>query len=900
MRLSFVTFAIVSLSALPLSLTAQTPPAAPPAAAAAPDTSQRRVATAVRRNGEITLDGKLDEAAWQSARPTGDFIQSFPKANERAPDQTEVRILYDDAALYVGMRMFDKNPKEIAAQLARRDASGIYSDWAHVFIDSYYDRRTAFRFTVNPLGVKKDVYMSNDNQEDLNWDAVWDVGVNVDSLGWVAEYRIPLSQLRFGGASGERVWGFQVQRDIARRQQRDTWNPWVPDGRGFVSRFGDLTGLVDVPTPQRLEFVPYASTRLTRAPGNPANPFFDKTDLSPAVGADLRYGLPKGLTLTATVNPDFGQVEVDPSVVNLSAFETFFPEKRPFFLEGSDVFSFGQIVTQNDYGSQQYFYSRRIGRQPQRFAGGPGVSFFSAPEQTTIAAAAKVTGKNGPWTIGLIDAITPEEKADVLEVLADDVAGREITTPVEPLTNYFAGRVKRDFRKGATVVGGMLTSTLRRVGDGVFENMLRSSATFGGIDFQAANAGRQWILSGFVAGSHVAGSAESIAATQQNSSHYYQRPDADYLEYDAGRTSLDGHIAEVALAKNGAWYGSVAMKQVSPGLEMNDMGFHGRVDYRALSTLYGYQSLTADKRFRNYGYYAYANQTWNFGNDLIYNGIAAGAYVTWLNLWNAGFQGGINPAVQSDRFTRGGPLAKSPSSWNFSVNGGTDNRKPICFSTFAEYRKDESGGDSRFLRLTANTRPASSVNLTFGPVISGTRSTGQFVRSVGDALAASTYGRRYVFANLNQTTVYMDTRIEWTFTPLLSLQVYAQPFVSAGRYSDFKEFLTPKTYDFAVYGRDRGTIARDALGTYTVDPDGPEAAPAFTFADPNFNVRNLRGNAVLRWEYRPGSALFVVWQQQRSGFEPIGDFDFGRDVGDIFSTVPTNVFLIKATYWIGR
>ncbi|MDP9177968.1 MAG: carbohydrate binding family 9 domain-containing protein [Gemmatimonadota bacterium] len=899
MRLSLVSsFAFVSLSALPSSLSAQTPPAPPPPAAA-PDTSQRRVATAVRRTGEISLDGKLDEPAWQSARPTGDFIQSFPKANEKAPDQTEVRILYDDAALYVGMRMFDKNPKEIAAQLARRDASGIYSDWAHLIIDSYHDRRTAFRFTVNPLGVKKDVYTSNDNQEDVNWDAVWDVGVRVDSLGWVAEYRIPLSQLRFGSVSGERVWGLQLQRDVARRQERDTWNPWVPDGRGFVSRFGDLRGLVDIPTPRRLEFVPYASTRVTRAPGNPSNPFFEKTDLRPSAGADLRYGLPRGLTLTATVNPDFGQVEVDPSVVNLSAFETFFPEKRPFFLEGSDVFSFGQIVTHNDYGSQRYFYSRRIGRQPQRFPGGPGVAFFSAPDQTTIAVAAKVTGKNGPWTIGLIDAITPEERADVLSVPGDE-PGERFTTPVEPFTNYFAGRVKRDFRKGATVVGGMLTSTVRKVGDAVFENLLRSSATFGGLDFQAANAGRQWVLSGFVAGSHVAGSAESIASTQLNSSHYYQRPDADYVEYDPQRTSLDGHIAEIALAKNGAWYSSLAVKQVSPGLELNDMGFHGRVDYRALSTLYGYQSLTASKRFRNYGYYGYTNHTWNFGGNQIFNALNGGAYVTFLNLWNFGFQGGISPSVESDRFTRGGPLAQMPSSWNFSINGGSDNRKPIWLNGYTEYRRDESGGDSRYLQVTVNMRPASSLSLSLGPVLSGTKSTGQFVRSVSDALATSTYGRRYVFANLNQTTLSMDTRVEWTFTPLLSLQVYAQPFVSAGRYSKFKEFLTPKTYDFAVYGTDRGTIARDAFGTYTVDPDGPDAAPALTFADPNFNVRNLRGNAVLRWEYRPGSALFVVWQQQRSGFEPIGDFDFGRDVGDIFHTVPTNVFLIKATYWIGR
>src|SRR6266545_1182046 len=285
-----IAFAFAFLFGIPSSLVAQTPPAPPPAAA--PDTSQRRVATAARRNGEISLDGKLDEAAWQAAQPISGFIQSYPKANEKAPDQTEVRVLYDDAALYVGVRAFDSHPKDIAAQLARRDASGIYSDWIHVIIDSYHDRRTAFRFSVNPLGVKKDVYTSNDTQEDLNWDAVWDVATKVDSLGWVAEYRIPLSQLRFGNEKGERVWGFQVQRDIARRQERDTWSPWVPDGRGFVSRFGDLAGLVDLPTPQRVEFVPYASTRLTRAPGDPRNPFFDKNDVTPSVGADLRYGLP--------------------------------------------------------------------------------------------------------------------------------------------------------------------------------------------------------------------------------------------------------------------------------------------------------------------------------------------------------------------------------------------------------------------------------------------------------------------------------------------------------------------------------------------------------------------------------------------------------------------------------
>ncbi|HEU4879501.1 MAG TPA: DUF5916 domain-containing protein, partial [Gemmatimonadaceae bacterium] len=328
------------------------------------DTTSRRVAQASRRTGAIVIDGKLDDAAWAAAAPSSGFIQAYPTPGAPAVDPTEVRVVYDDQALYVAIRMHDSHPDSIAAQLARRDASGIYSDWAHLIVDSYRDRRTAFRFSVNPKGVKKDVYTSDDGAEDVNWDAVWDVATLVDSGGWNAEYRIPLSQLRFGGAAkgAERVWGFQVMRDIARRQARDTWSPWTRRDAGFVSRFGDLRGLVNVPTPGRLEIMPYVSASATRAPGNDADPFYNKTDFKPSIGGDLRYGLPGGLTLTATVNPDFGQVEVDPSVVNLSAFETFFPEKRPFFLEGSDVFNFGQVRTFNDFGSQRYFYSRRIGR----------------------------------------------------------------------------------------------------------------------------------------------------------------------------------------------------------------------------------------------------------------------------------------------------------------------------------------------------------------------------------------------------------------------------------------------------------------------------------------------------------------------------------------------------------
>src|SRR4029079_3465778 len=626
-------------------------------------------------------------------------------------------------------------------------------------------------FSVNPKGVKKDVYTSDDGAEDANWDAVWDVATLVDSGGWNAEYRIPLSQIRFGGAAkgAERIWGFQVMRDIARRQGRDSWSPWDRRmGAGFVSRFGDLRGLVDIPQPSRLEVLPYVSAKATRAPGDANDPFFNKTDFKPNIGGDLKYGLPGGLTLSATVNPDFGQVEVEPSVVNLTAFETFFPEKRPFFLEGADVFNFGQVRTFNDYGSQRYFYSRRIGRSPQLFPNVDGLVFADVPNETTIAAAAKVSGKVRGWTLGLIDGVTPEEKADI-----ELDNGDRSTSPVEPFTNYFAGRAKRDFRNGQSVIGGMVTSTVRSVDDDAFHPFLRKSATFGGLDYEHSFANRGWVTSGYLAGSHVTGSKEAIASTQLNSSHYYQRPDADYIEFNPDRTSLDGHIGEVALEKNGGLHGSLAYKEVSPGLELNDMGFQGRGDYRALSFLNGYQQDKAGKNFRDYLIYYYANQTWNFGGTSIFRSFNVGSQATLSNFWFTGFNWGYNPGFYDDRFTRGGPQATGPSGYYAGIDLSSDGRKQVILGTGANYSSDESGTVSPSAYLNLDWRPTTSLRIRFQPNWSGGRQTGQFVRSVADPLAESTFGRRYVFADIHQTTLAMDTRVEWTFTPTLSLQMYA-------------------------------------------------------------------------------------------------------------------------------
>jgi hypothetical protein len=890
---------IVSASA---PAAAQNPqPTQNPGDSAKAQTAPLRTMRASRLTGVMSIDGKLDEPAWATAVPSSDFMQSYPKVGAKATDPTEVRVLYDDDALYVGVRMFDAHPDSIAAQLARRDASGIYSDWLHVMIDSYRDRRTSFRFSVNPRGVQKDVLEFDDrNGEDLNWDAVWEVATRVDSVGWTAEYRIPFSQLRFGGAQkgAERIWGFQVMRDIARRNERDSWSPWKTTDPGFVSNEGDLYGIVDIPTPQRLEIMPYVSARLTRAPGDAANPFYRSNDAKPSAGADLKYGLPGGLTLTATVNPDFGQVEVDPAVVNLSAYETFFPEKRPFFVEGANIFNIGSINGGPSYGNQQIFYSRRIGRPPQRFADG---AFVDSPDQTTILGAGKLTGKVGQWTVGFLNALTAEETARVSD------AGVETSTPVEPMTNYFVGRVRRDFRNGQTVLGIGGTAVNRDLSDTAFKSLLRTSADVGSVDFDHKWANRAWQLTGAFASSLIQGSQPVMLAAQQSSARYYQRPDADYLSLDPNANSLSGYSAKIGLNKVGTWAFSGTAKAISPGYEVNDLGFMGRVDYTNLGSGLSYNNTEAGKILRGYNLFAGTNHAWNYGGDKIWTSFFNQVTLNFTNLWNVYAGTEYDPSAIDDRLTRGGPLGRQPTQWNVWTEIDTDTRKTLSYSLSGSYWADDKQGYSKDLSLGFDIRPSSSIHVTISPGITRFHNTSQYVRSASDAAATSTFGRRYVFSDIYQTTLSATTRVEWTLSPLLSFQLYAQPFASAGRYRNFKELATPGTQDYIHYGQDNGStitpVADPTTGevqSYTVDPDGPGIGAPFSIGNPDFRTHSLRGNAVVRWEYRPGSAIFFVWQQQREDFLPFeGDFRTGRETRMIFGR-PSNVFLVKATYWFAR
>ncbi len=842
-----------------------------------------------------TLDGTLDEAAWMKAEVATGFTQLRPDPGAPSTQRTESYVLYDDEALYVGFRCHDDAPDEIVRRLARRDDWSL-SDKVLVAIDSYGDGRTAFVFGVNAAGVKYDFLIYNDTDEDFSWDAVWDVAVAPSAEGWTAEFRIPLSQLRFQTGDGPQQWGIEFQRDIARHDEKSFWAPILPDVDGVVSRFGKLAGLSGLVSPRRLEVQPYVATRLTREPGDSDDPFYNSNDMAGSAGADVKYGLASNLTLAATINPDFGQVEADPAVVNLSAFETFFEERRPFFVEGVDVFEFGRTRAFNASYRPTFFYSRRIGRSPQRGLGGDEYVYVDAPDQTTIATAAKVSGKVGGWSVGVLDAVTTEETARYI-----GTNGEQQRAAVEPLTNYAVGRFKRDFRGGNSVVGGLFTATNRSMSQSVFEGITPSEAYVGGLDFEHAWGNRSWAVSGVVAGSYVGGSAEVIERLQRAPQRYFQRPDAEHLRLDPSRTSLNGTYGEFSVAKtSGKLIGSLTTNLVSAGFDVNDLGFQFRSDAYALSGIAIYnENEPGVDWLRRWGGNVNWSMSMNGDGQVINRTINFNSNIQLRNLWGGGlYVGGAPASVYNDRLTRGGPVARRPADIGVNPWIYSDERKAVSGSAYAFLRTEFVDNPEYDLSFGTDVtiRPGSSFEVTISPEVSNELDTDQYLTRVDDPAAAATFGTRYVFGDIEQTSFSVGLRANWTFTPDLSLQLYARPFVTAGRYAGFKEFRTPGTYDFDVYGVDKGTITADG-NTFVVTPgDGGEA---FTFESPDFNFRSLRGSAVVRWEYRPGSALFFVWQQQRDGFENYGDFDFGRDFGAIFREDVQNIFLVKATYWLG-
>jgi hypothetical protein len=883
-----------SASAAEPGAVAPTPPSVQAPVTSAPAAGLAPEMRAARRAGEIHVDGKLDETAWGAAVPATEFTQLDPSEGQPASERTEVRVLVDDEAVYIGARLYDREPGKIRAQLLRRDESP-NSDGFRAYIDSYHDYLTAFGFGLTAGGAVQDWSIGSGGAWDSSWDPVWAGAASVDSLGWTAEMRIPLSQLRYSSID-DATWGIQFERLIQRKAEDDFFAFSPKKDESGPAKYGHLCGLGSLHATRRLELLPYSLARSEHLHVARGNPFRDGSDQFGAAGLDLKYGLTSNLTLDGTVNPDFGQVEVDPAVVNLSAFETFYEERRPFFVEGADVFRYGQTRSMNSMGRLRVFHSRRIGRAPQRTLSGGQYPFVDAPDVTTIATAGKLTGKTARgWSVGALDAVTTRETADFV-----DSQGARGETAVEPRTNYFVGRSRRDLRGGNSVLGGLFTATNRGLADPGLESRLRAHAYVGGVDWNHAWANRHWAFDGFVVGSTVGGSSSAIAGTQASSSHYFQRPDLRSAHYDPTRTHLEGFASDLSLAKYSGkhWLGSIIVQTASPGFEVNDVGFQNRVDRTGLSTILFYKEDKPGRLLRNWDAFVFQNHAFNFDGDNNFAQWSASGDLQLHNYWNLNWRFEYNPPAFDDRLTRGGPVAGMPRGGRASFGFGSDSRRSTTYGADFSFARSESHGRDASYSVSLNLRPTSAVQINVSPTVDWSRDPAQYVDVIGDALATRTYKNRYVFGAIEQTTASIATRLNWTFTPRLSLQLYVQPLVVTGGYSEFKELHAPRGFDFDVYGRDGGTIERQGED-YVVDPDGAGPAASFGFQNPDFDFRSLRGNAVLRWEYRPGSTLFFVWQQSRSGSEPIGDFDLHRDTSALFHQRAENVFALKATYWFG-
>ncbi|MHB1862926.1 MAG: DUF5916 domain-containing protein [Gemmatimonadaceae bacterium] len=916
-------------SALPLALAAAAAALSPARLAAQAPTPAAmnvgRTAFAARRQGAITIDGRLDEPAWSRAKPITGFYQTQPTQGAAATQRAELRILYGDRAIYIGARMYDSlGARGVHERLARRDqlltlqgdngtgAPSVTSDVLVIHLDTYHDRLGESVFLINPEGVKGDALSIGGSNLDPAWDPVWEGAARVDSLGWTAELRIPYSQLRFSRDSLQ-TWGLQIQRFVDRLNEWDAWAFVRANETGGPAKYGTLTGIHVDHQPRTAELLPYVLTGDRFAAATAGDPFHGNAAATERVGADLRYLLTSNLTLDATVNPDFGQVEADPAVVNLSAFETFFPEKRPFFVAGAGAFSFGgtSCMFCSNTSSLDLFYSRRIGRAPQLGDSVANTSLFSdVPDATRILGAAKITGRtaNG-FTVGVLDAVTGSETARYRTALN----GPTLLQPVEPLTNYFVGRVKRDYNGGNTIVGGIVTSTERSLGDPMLRGYLRDRAQSGGLDMHHYWADQTYDVRGQIAFSDVGGSASAIARTMESSAHYFQRPDRGAVRdglfttrFDSTATELRGYGAYARVAKDaGNWLWEFSQAARSPGFEVNDISYLSRADYYWVSANLARQWTVPGSWYRNIVSIVGGQEQFDYEDDRTDLQQQAFIGVEFPNYWNLRSYGIHHPAVYDPTMLRGGPVVKRPGYNDIGFGLTSDNRQEVVWGVNGDWATGVGALNSNFdVTPSVTFKLGPNANVDFTPTYQDGKGL-QYVTRTIDPTDSAFAGARYVLSTIHPTSLSLDTRLNMTFTPDVTLELYLQPYFASGHYYSFSEYGAPRTLAQRVFGRDVGTISaqRDATGavtTYVVDPDGAGPAPSFSFANPDFSYTSLRGNAVLRWEYRPGSTIYLVWQQQRSGSSVDGSFDLGRDRAALFQDRPINVFQLKINYWIGR
>lgn len=850
----------------------------------------RKQAIAVRMpsSAVIRVDGRLNEPVWTQASAIDDFVQKEPTENAPPSERMEIQFLYDEEALYVGARMHKQAGSRIQAPMGRRDR-GEQAEYILVALDTFLDHRTAYAFGVTAAGVRIDRFHQRDDETayDEGFDPVWRAATSTDEQGWAAELWIPFSQLRFN-VQERLVWGLNVHRFTPTLDEDDYWVATPRTVTAWSSRFGELRGLEGIKAPRRLEILPFvAASSTVNSNRDAANPFDNGVNGRGRVGADLKMGLGPNLTLAATFNPDFGQVEADPAEVNLTAVPTFFTEKRPFFLEDADALN---LVVNTSPSFNGFFYSRRIGAPPIGTATG---DFVDAPETSTILGAAKLTGRLPSGTsIGILAAVTNSETARTF----NRTSLVQSRVPVGPRTEYGLARVQQEFGPNNSTVGGTVTVVHRDFADGdrLAALLVRNAFAIAGDSILRFKGGRyELTMQGGTA--VLTGDAAAIDQVQRSSAHYLQHPDSHYTGYDPTKTSLQGIKAGVMMRKTGGrhWIWSGFAGTESPGLDLNDLGRLGTADGRQITSDLRYRETVPSRLFR--GYWVGVSQTneWTYGGD--HDSATARLYTnqTWKNFWSTQISYSTNFRREDPRLTRGGPVMQVPfgGTTDFQLHGAPS--RQTGWSTEVAHTWDEDGGKTDRFSGHLSVRPGPSWQLSIEPNLSHQVQTQQYVTAF-DGGRPATYGRRYVFGGIDRTTYSMQFRVGYTLRPDVNVDVYAEPFAASGRYSNIGELAVPRTRQRLLYGTGGTTAA--------VQPDGSllvtDGAATFKIANNDFNVHSYRSNVVLRWEYRPGSMLYVVWQQNRRLSEPLS----GRvSIADPFRslTVPgSNYFIVKTSFWI--
>jgi hypothetical protein len=834
------------------------------------------------------IDGLGNDAAWnQVPWGGGDFRQVNPDAGAPASVQTKFKILYDAKNLYVLFHNLDPEPDKIVKRMSRRD--GFEGDWVEMNIDSYYDKRTAFSFTSSVSGVKGDEYVSdNGNNWDASWDPIWYMATSIVADGWMAEVRIPLSQLRFTDKP-ELTWGFQITRRFFRNGERSVWQYIPPNAPGWVHLFGELKGLKGLRPQKQLEIQPYVLGKVETQKMEEGNPYQTGQSASAAFGLDAKIGLTSDITLDLTVNPDFGQVEADPSQVNLTAFELFFREQRPFFIEGNNTLNFPV----NDFGSDNLFYSRRIGRRPQGWvdtdeSGEDDVDeYVKSKGQTTILTAAKLTGKNkNGFSWGVLETATLPQYATI------DSLGFERRQIIEPATNYLVARAQQDINKGNSLIGGMLTATNRKIDDPRL-HFLHSDAYSGGVDFTHNWKERTYYVSGKMLMSHVRGSTEAITATQTSSERFFQRPDNSYKDVDSTRRSLTGTSGTFIIGKrSGNFVFDLGGFWMSPELELNDIGFLAQTDQIRQWAWVGYRILNPRGIFRQQRYNINQSETWDFGGRANARSYNFNGHVEFTNLYALSTGVSYQEFSVSNADLRGGPSFRYPGSYYYWMWASTDQRKQLSVNFNPEWQWSEHNYiRSSYYEVNVNWNLSNAIRLSLSPSLSMSNNKLQYVET-----AAAVVEDRYIVGTIDQVLFRLSARATIMLTPNLSIQYWGQPFGTTGKYKDFKYVIDGSAEQYTSrFSQYTQAMLTRLDGAINVD-ENQNGTTDYSFGNPDFNFGQFRSNAVLRWEYIPGSTFFLVWTQERNGlFESdsgriLSRYDFG------FSEKPHNIFLLKFTY----